>query len=204
VHLVFIGVARGFEANGSVALARSSLRRLTRRLRAALDRLMAVFGKSRRSVLDYESLMSLSHASGLEAVRTMTDLSARVSVRSSSPMGGRTSMSKRSISGGKSSRASKHRSSSGTGKSRSSHSSERHAQPSSRRRLSKQSSDPVRRRASMMTSSSDSTKLGEIRRERARDSEQTYNAKVAYPLHGYSQNAPASGKKKWFGLFGRH
>lgn len=186
---------------------------------------MGSFGKDSRPGIDYESLMSLSNGSGLEAIRTMTDLSDRVSVRSTSSRGSNRGQKRRTTAAGAGrslssskrkssasstgSQASKHKSKLrkspvGTDESRprpslgykkDSHDADR---PSNRRKVSR-STDSLGRRQSTLTTSSDSTKLGEIKHGK-----HAQPVQANYPLRGYRREPVAPPKKgKWFGLFSR-
>ncbi|KAH8174280.1 hypothetical protein LIA77_05699 [Sarocladium implicatum] len=211
------------------ATARSSLRRLVRRLRAFLDNLMGSLGLDHQRDLDYGSLVALSTGSGLEAIRTMTDLSERVSTRTTSSDGiirgkSRRRPNQRETSKRDSSSRSDRSVSRSTSKSQSSRvtkvkegprrsSETRPEQPHNRRtksgdhrarqasprpsgRGASHSTEKLRRRQSTGTTSSDSTKLGEI-------SHQGFSkpAIATYPLHGYRGEAVASKKGRWLGLF---
>lgn len=186
-----------------------------------MDSIMRTFGKNSQTGIDYESLMSLSQGSGLEAIRTMTDLSERVSIRSASSHGSvespgrqrssrkrRGESSRSSSTSSKASKASKSRPKlskapkatqephSGRG------SMSRHHPKDTKRTSSSQSPrggvDSLGRRQSMLTTSSDSTKLGEIRhRENLRE------AQATYPLWSYPREPVKLKKGKLFGLFGR-
>lgn len=205
------------------APARSALRRLVRRLRAFLHSVVTSFSKDSRSGIDYDSLMSLSNGSGLEAIRTMTDLSERVSVRSTSSRGTVQSRDRRkSGESRRLSRSNRNSSASSTG-SRTSKSAAKLRKPPAgtketkprsspgqrkdhngpRRPASHQrpahSTDSVGRRQSTLTTSSDSTKLGEIRHE-----EHTRPAQATYPLRAHRREPVTPPKKgKLFGLFSR-
>ncbi|KAL2211921.1 hypothetical protein CC79DRAFT_1364208 [Sarocladium strictum] len=211
-----------FEAGD--APARSSLRRLVRRLRALVDKVIRAFGKGNAASLDYTSLMSLSQGSGLEAIRTMTDLSERVSVRSRSSQDSVKSRNRRKSTGRESTRTTRSSSTKSTaikpaqtktklGKNHnpshnsrskenlsSSESRRHHQKPkhrSSRQSLSHSAEDMDRRR-SVLTSSSDSTKLGEIRHVNSQK-----QGHATYPLWTYPREPARLKKTKLFGLFGR-
>jgi hypothetical protein len=175
------------------AAARSSLRKVIRKLTSTLASLMRTFT---REPIDYGSLMSLSNESRLSAIRTMSDLSGRV--------GSTYSLCSTKSHGSKKSR----------GRSQSKRSQNKEPKRCSRDHRSKTSSDRKRspetkrdsynKRVSMVTMSSESTKLGEIRASRVHGS--THH-KVTYPLHTYHshtryEEVGGKGKKRWFGLFG--
>lgn len=69
------------------ATARSSLRKIIKRLTSALTRLLSLGRGTRNPVIDYQSWRSLSNSSRVDAVKAINDLSRRLSssaVRSSS------------------------------------------------------------------------------------------------------------------------
>jgi hypothetical protein len=179
-----------------IAAARSSLRKVIRKLTSTLANLMRTFT---HQPIDHESLMSLSSASRLDAIRTMSDLSGRVgstySLRSTRSHGSKKSRgrshTKRSHDKGSRHESSKHRS-------RSSKGGRVSPEPN------KNAHDFQSKRVSMATISSGSTKLGEIRGSRVQNS---LPHKVTYPLHTYHSQAMydeanTRSKKRWFGLFG--
>ncbi|KAJ2901315.1 hypothetical protein MKZ38_001982 [Zalerion maritima] len=61
------------------ARARSSLKRVLRRLSAALTRVLRTATGSHQSAIDYESLASLSNASRIDAIKAIDGLSRRIS-----------------------------------------------------------------------------------------------------------------------------
>ncbi|KAM0438915.1 hypothetical protein ACHAPT_001676 [Fusarium lateritium] len=60
------------------APARSSVRRIVKKLTTALANVVHALGGHEHQPVDYESLMALSNGSSLDAVRAMSDLSSRV------------------------------------------------------------------------------------------------------------------------------
>ncbi|KAK0626660.1 hypothetical protein B0T14DRAFT_562548 [Immersiella caudata] len=66
------------------ARAISSLDRILKRIRATIANLLRLSGKEQKPVLDYDSLMSLSNASRVEAIRTINHLSRRLGSNNSS------------------------------------------------------------------------------------------------------------------------
>ncbi|ROW15421.1 hypothetical protein VPNG_02301 [Cytospora leucostoma] len=63
--------------------SRSALSRVLRKLNAAIAKLMRLASKGESPDLDYQSLMSLSNASRLQAIKTFDRLSHRISSKSS-------------------------------------------------------------------------------------------------------------------------
>lgn len=178
---------------------------------------MRTVTRSQRDPVDYESLMSLSSRSRLDAIRTMTDLSSRVgstsSLRSTKSKSKRKSRSqdtgrsqeknKKKKKGPRAAPGEHGRVSSGDNgrvsskeQGRSPSIGDRGADARERER-----ERGKEKRLSMMTMSSGSTKLGEIRRRGALDdSGAVYNARATYPLHSYSEQKTKE-PKRWFGLF---
>ncbi|KAH7141176.1 hypothetical protein B0J13DRAFT_52528 [Dactylonectria estremocensis] len=192
------------------AASRSALRQVARRLTAALAEVVSRIGGRRPPAVDYNSLLALSKVSSLDAVRTINDLSSRVSSRTSSVSSQRSTVSRGrprsrrhrqqseghvrpSMSGG--GRRSKSKRS--KSKKPASQSSRQHLrQPSRNHRVVTASRNE--NRISILTMSSDSTKLGEIRR---RQSKQALAAKATYPIDLYP-HVEEMGRKKWWKLFG--
>lgn len=192
-----------------IAASRSALRRVVRKLKAALGEVIGSLGGGRPPIVDYNSLLALSNGSSLEAVRTINELSSRVSSRASS-ISSRRSM----VSRGRPRSRRHHQQSDGQVKSRKSDNGRRsksersksknYASQSPRRRLRKSSqshhtlaASGNENRISILTTSSDSTKLGEIRR---RQSRQGIAARATYPVHLYPEEE-GKGRKKWWKLF---
>ncbi|KAK7419987.1 hypothetical protein QQX98_002993 [Neonectria punicea] len=162
-------------------------------------------GGRQSAPVDYDSLLALSNGSSLNAVRTINELSSRVSSRASSSSSLRSVVSrgrqksrrhrqqpdelpKRKAEDGRRSKLGKSRSNNSA-----SRSSRRHRQRSSQsRHLPEVSGD--QNRISILTMSSASTKLGEIRRRQLKQAETTY------PVHCYPQEE-VKGRKKWWKLF---
>ncbi|KAG9250379.1 uncharacterized protein F5Z01DRAFT_677822 [Emericellopsis atlantica] len=169
---------RSFEKGD--ANSRSSLRRIIRRLRAAL--IGAKEGSTSKHGLDYASLVSLCDSSRSEAIRTMIDLSSRIA---SSPR-----LPSRASSG--SSHGGSRKSSRGDKPSRG-HSGDVKRQRSRGHRVS------LDRRYSKNTSSSDSTKLGEVRRRGASDR----GREATYPRRSMDSGGGSVRRKsaKWWKLF---
>lgn len=115
-----------FEKGDSKAL--SSLGRVIQKLNAAIANLIRTASKSHTPGLDYQSLMSLSNSSRLQAIKTFDQLSRRLDSKSSRSSAASTSSSKSSrTSRTSSSKASKSSSSSkSSGASKSSDSGKRH------------------------------------------------------------------------------
>ncbi|KAH6994831.1 hypothetical protein EDB80DRAFT_688851 [Ilyonectria destructans] len=191
------------------AASRSALRRVVRKLKAALGEVIGSLAGGRPPTVDYNSLLALSNGSSLDAVRTINELSSRVSSRASS-ISSRRSM----VSRGRPRSRRHHQQSDGQVKLRKSENGRRsksersksknYASQSPRRRLHKSSqshhtlaASGNENRISILTTSSDSTKLGEIRR---RQSRQGIAARATYPVHLYPQEEE-KGRKKWWKLF---
>lgn len=171
------------------ATARRSLKRVVQRLTAAIDAVRRSFTRRPVQSLDYDSLLRLSNASRLEAIQTINDLSSRVGSsrhRRSSRTSVSTSHKSRPRSSGKAQQ--------GRGRDRSKRNS------ASARKQSTTSSHELRRhRISMVTTSSDSTMLGEVRPRR--DWPTSQKPRVAYPLcHTHCYHVEA-GRKKWWHFF---
>jgi hypothetical protein len=189
-----------------------------------VDKVIRAFGKSSAPSLDYTSLMSMSQGSSLEAIRTMTDLSERVSVRSRNSQDSLRSRDRRKSKGRESTKATRNSSTNSTvskptymttklAKNHSSSQAPRSKEnlPSSGIRRQTQaekhrsgrrslcySTESLDRRRSVLTSSSDSTKLGEIRHANSHKQNQ-----ATYPLWTYPREPAKLKKAKLFGLFGR-
>ncbi|OHW96703.1 hypothetical protein CSPAE12_04738 [Colletotrichum incanum] len=61
------------------AVARSSLRKVIRRLTSAMTRLLRLMTRGQKPVIDYHSLKTLSNSSRIDAVKAINDLSRRLS-----------------------------------------------------------------------------------------------------------------------------
>jgi len=211
--------------------ARSSLRRILRRLAAAVADILNA-SRKRNPALDYESLMSLSNASRADAIRAIDQLSRRLgstssrgSVASSSkpPKHGRHRPSGSSAGSSTSTRMSRdepksHRpaeiskdlakAGAKAAPGRRSEGAKRGPHESGSERRSRTSSGPAAsNRLSLMTISTDSTKLGEIphRKSRRRHEHDTasdeYNISPTYPLKPYQP--PEVKEGRFWGLFRR-
>ncbi|KAH6890008.1 hypothetical protein B0T10DRAFT_459731 [Thelonectria olida] len=203
----------------SSAASRSALKRIVRKLAAALAEVIRSLEGSESPAIDYNSLLALSHGSSLDAVRTIEDLSSRVSSKASTSSSSRRSvvsrgrprsrrhhrqsgdkMEKRTTNKQSAAKSNSKRKKSKTKKSPSESSNRnrrRRRHPSS---LSRHAGDGAvyEKRVSIFTISSDSTKLGEIRR---RDSRPWIgSAKATYPLYAYPLDE-GKRQKKWWKLF---
>ncbi|KAF9870852.1 hypothetical protein CkaCkLH20_11751 [Colletotrichum karsti] len=194
------------------AAARSSLRKIIKRLTSAMTRLLRVMTRTQNPVIDYRSLRSLSNSSRVDAVRTINELSRRLS-----------SSSLRSSPGASMKREDKKRTESPNKRSKS-----KRAKPA---KPAKDKAEPVvkegeyrplplpppgssamlqidpKKRISLATMSSGSTKLGEIVPKKLRRRQSDYSAasdeftvQPTFPLRPY---LPETKKKKFLGLFGR-
>ncbi|KAK1594061.1 uncharacterized protein LY79DRAFT_513272 [Colletotrichum navitas] len=65
------------------AAARSSLRKVIKRLTSAMTRLLHLITRGQKPVIDYHSLRTLSNSSRIDAVKTIKDLSRRLNATSS-------------------------------------------------------------------------------------------------------------------------
>ncbi|KEY65768.1 hypothetical protein S7711_08707 [Stachybotrys chartarum IBT 7711] len=192
--------SRGSYFEDGDAAARSSMRRVIRKLRASLASLKRTFA---RQPVDYDSVEFLFSTSRLEAISTMGDLSSRVASQ----------ITLQSVSS---------RSSRQNGKDRNPRS-KRHRHASHSRQGGRTGRSPSKiavdtrtriRPLSMATTSSESTKLGEIRRRHGSD---LVPHLVAYPLYVDSRgstrdgddekkkkkknkNKQKSSRKGWFGF----
>ncbi|KAK8110966.1 uncharacterized protein PG998_007423 [Apiospora kogelbergensis] len=220
------------------APSKAAIRRILEKLKAAIMNLLGMV-KTQKPVLDYESLMSLSNASRVDAIRTMEQLSLRLGSSSSlfhehrrpisgSRRGGSDSGSDRkkarrqrsretdSDASGESSRSRRHAGATSSGERTRS---KRPRQKSPKKAehdsgtLHDRHSRYDQHRISYLTTSSDSTKLGEIAHRRSRlvyssDGSQVdgYTVRPVYPLHAYMAPAPKEKRgflKRIFGGRGR-
>lgn len=152
--------------------------------------------------VDFDALASLSNASSLDAIRTINDLSTRIGPRasraSSRHTGSIVSSSTRSRVRPRSHRHAQRTGAETTTETKGSMSRSARRKESCQNTRSIHSQEVRQHRVSMATMSSDSTKLGEIRRRRSKLEQVT---RVTYPLHPYQ---PAiKEKSKWWSLFGR-
>ncbi|KAH7152980.1 hypothetical protein EDB81DRAFT_439744 [Dactylonectria macrodidyma] len=192
------------------AASRSALRRVAKRLTAALGEVVSRVGGQRSPTVDYNSLLALSKGSSLDAVRTINDLSSRVSSKTSSVSSQRSTVSRGRP-------RSTHHHQQSEGRARQSMSKGGRRSKSERSKSKQPASQPSRQplrqssrnhrvmtasknenRISILTMSSDSTKLGEIRR---RQSRQGLGGRATYPMHLYPHEEE-KGRKKWWKLFG--
>ncbi|KAK1968269.1 hypothetical protein LY78DRAFT_632294 [Colletotrichum sublineola] len=195
------------------AAARSSMRKVIKRLTSAMTQLLHLMTGVQKPVIDYHSLRTLSNSSRSDAIKTIEDLSRRLNAPSlnsiSSGPGEKCRQQKRSS---LPSKASKHKD----------------KEPSGPKLLRRQDGDEksekalsiamnapsytqqiyVNERMSVATMSSGSTKLGEItpnrlRRRKLEDSEKTeeFTVKPTYPLRLYYR--PEVNRKRFWKMFGR-
>ncbi|UNI24460.1 hypothetical protein JDV02_010203 [Purpureocillium takamizusanense] len=205
------------------ALATSSVKRVARKLKAALSAAINQLGRGKagRDTLDYASLTAHSTDARKDAIRAMTSLSARLpsldgDVRSRTGRSTASSINKKS---------GHHRYAKSASSSRPRTLRRRdqavRPRPSSGNQREAQLRPPVReekrqecgKRYSSTTSSSQSTKLGEVRSRRRRGGEQgvrgDYGTGVTYPLpYPWVDDSEAPGyerrgKGRFWGLFGR-
>ncbi|KAK2017913.1 hypothetical protein LZ32DRAFT_423329 [Colletotrichum eremochloae] len=195
------------------AAARSSMRKVIKRLTSAMTQLLHLMTGVQKPVIDYHSLRTLSNSSRSDAIKTIEDLSRRLNAPSlnsiSSGSGEKCRQQKRSS---LPSKASKHKD----------------KEPSGPKLLRRQGGDEksekalsiamnapsyiqqiyVNERMSVATMSSGSTKLGEItpnrlRRRKLEDSEkpEEFTVKPTYPLRLYHR--PEVNRKRFWKMFGR-
>lgn len=167
--------------------SRLSLRRLVRKLEMAINRAIRSFTAEKRSRLDYSSLISLSNASRQEAMRTMSNLSSRIAVDARQRQrGSRTTLA----------------SSQPSARTRRNSRPEKSSQTESCASRVRHGRDGLHRQSrSLLTTSSDSTKLGEVSR-RHRNSK--YGARAAFP-HGSPCSCKAKKRNKsWWNPFRSH
>ncbi|KAF4968566.1 hypothetical protein FZEAL_10374 [Fusarium zealandicum] len=188
------------------APARSALRRIVKKLTTALADAVHSLGGHERRPVNYESLLALSNGSSLDAVRTINDLSGRVgSTTGSSSRGSVVSRGRQKYRHhGKPTETRSQRRSEGQPKRdktrskkpasrRGTRSADRHRQPSSIPEAS-----GARNRISIVTMSSDSTKLGEVRRRLSKQRPLDRDEKiVSYPLYSCHAEETQSRKKWW-------
>ncbi|WXC56246.1 hypothetical protein SNK03_002179 [Fusarium graminearum] len=196
------------------APARSALRRIIKKLTSTLTNIVSHDGK--QQPVRYESLLALSNGSSIEAVRTMNDLSSRVGSRSTISQGSVVSRGRRRShrhdqkARNKSEKRSEGRLRSDN-KERKRHSSRqqrssvgRHRQPSSKGRRHSPDKPATYNRVSILTMSSDSTKLGEIRRRLSKQRPvEGYESMAAYPLYYSPHNEVVQTRKRWWNPFRR-
>ncbi|EYB34395.1 hypothetical protein FG05_01901 [Fusarium graminearum] len=183
------------------APARSALRRIIKKLTSTLTNIVSHDGK--QQPVRYESLLALSNGSSIEAVRTMNDLSSRVGSRSTISQGSvkaRNKSEKRSEGRLRSDKKERKRHSSRQQRS----SVGRHRQPSSKGRRHPPDKPATYNRVSILTMSSDSTKLGEIRRRLSKQRPvEGYESMAAYPLYYSPHNEVVQTRKRWWNPFRR-
>lgn len=151
---------------------------------------------------NHDTLMSLSTVSSLDAIHAINDLSSRIRSKASS----RHSMASSTISGrsrGRA-RAQRHPPRSGGDKAKGEGSASRSARRQRSLKSTGMRSQEVyphirQHRVSMATMSSDSTKLGEIRRRVSRLGISDDTPRVTYPLH--LDRTRVKREKKWWNLF---
>ncbi|KAK1770489.1 hypothetical protein QBC33DRAFT_528204 [Phialemonium atrogriseum] len=208
------------------ARAKSALSRVLKKLRAAIANILQPSSKHQKPVLDYETLTLLSNASRIQATQACDQLSRRLGSSSSSRcssassstsskhkrrrvLSNSASSSKISSSGQQPLKDRRRKSRSGSEKPKG----ERRTSPTSPRptsvkphgrRTESGSRTPTPKRISLVSTSTFSTKLGEIpeRKWRSRysydSSPEEYNIRPVYPLKPYE--SPAK-KRGFFGLF---
>lgn len=185
--------------NSITAAARSSLRRIIRLLTSTLATIQGSFtghnsnksnSRLRRGVgVDYASLVSLCESSKSDALQTMTDLSGRLSKRGASTASQR---SRRSRASTKS-----HRDAVTATKRAYHHPHRRPIQTSDTQRLWR------------ISTSSNSTKLGEVRRHRRdnyANAADPASSRVAYPKRSATSSMLSTGrsdqrKRRWWNVF---
>ncbi|KAF4824600.1 hypothetical protein CGCTS75_v010033 [Colletotrichum tropicale] len=191
----------------SSAAARSSLKRVIKRLTSAMTRLLRVMTRTQSPAIDYRSLKSLSNSSRLDAVRTINDLSRRLSSTSlKSKSSKKSKRHTRIIPPNKEVRPKQGRSTKGKFN-RPEELEVREPMPALIASTVVVPQNSQDRRVSMATTSSGSTKLGEVRprklhRKQSDNSavSEVYSMPPTYPLRPYH---PETKRKRLWGLFGR-
>jgi hypothetical protein len=213
---VYIGYETTLSLNLKHALApaRSALKRIVKKLTTTLTDIICSSRDGKRQPVRYESLVALSNGSSIEAIRTMNDLSSRVGSRSTISQGSVVSRGRqrshrhdqkarnrsKKHSEGRSKSHTKERKESSSRQQRSPV--DRHRQRSSKGRHSPDKPTP-HQRVSILTISSDSTKLGEIRRRLSKQRPvEDYENMAAYPLYSYHNEAVQT-RKRWWNPFRR-
>ncbi|GKT66655.1 hypothetical protein ColTof4_04145 [Colletotrichum tofieldiae] len=194
------------------AAARSSLRKIIKRLTAAMIRLLHLMTRGQKPVIDYPSLKTLSNSSRIDAVKTINDLSRRLSapaLKSTSPGSvGKSKRQKRANTSGKASK-SKDKEHSGLKLLRGREKDElQKALPCAMDVPVHLQQVDAKKRMSMATISSGSTKLGEITPNRLRrrqlenlGASDEFVVQPTYPLRPYHQ--PEAKQKRFWKIFGR-
>lgn len=190
----------------AIAPARSALRRIVKKLTTALAEVVRSSHGRKGQAINYETLAALSNGSSSDAIRTMSDLSSRVGSTTSTVSRGRQRSrrhSRKPVT--KSERHSQGRSKK-RDKTRSSKPASHRGRPSVDRHHRKDRHSPeilATHRISILTTSSDSTKLGEIRHRLSKQRPiEEFENKVAYPLYAYhTEEVPV--RKKWWNPFRR-
>ncbi|KAH7246804.1 hypothetical protein FSOLCH5_012050 [Fusarium solani] len=199
------------------APARSALRRIVKKLTTALANVVHALGGHEHQPVDYESLMALSNGSSLDAIRAMNDLSSRVGSTVSSRSRGsvvsrgrqksRRNDQQREIrsqkgSGGRSKRdkTRSRKSATATASRRGMRSADRHRQQTPGAERTPEAPGD-RNRISIVTRSSVSTKLGEVRRRGSRQGHGDQDVwRTAYlPRSPHAEEV--QGRKKWWNPF---
>ncbi|KAL2875534.1 hypothetical protein SGCOL_009303 [Colletotrichum sp. CLE4] len=190
------------------AVARSSVRRVIKRLTSATANLLHLMTRGQNPVIDYQSLKTLSNSSRVDAVKAINDLSQRLSTSSlKSHSSGSSKKSKRPKRILAADSKPKLRDKEASGRKLLKATAEG-AQPVTK------PAEPVymqqlktEKRMSMATMSSGSTKLGEIlpNKLRRRPSEKPvpidqFSVAPTYPLRPFHQ--PEVKRKRLWGLFG--
>ncbi|KAI6776129.1 hypothetical protein HG530_000074 [Fusarium avenaceum] len=189
--------------------ARSALRRIVKKLTTALAEVVHSSHGRKGQAINYETLAALSNGSSSDAIRAMSDLSSRVGSTTSTVSRGRQRSRRHSHKPvTKSERHSQGRSKK-RDKTRSSKPASHRGRPSVDRHHRKDRKDRhspeilATHRISILTTSSDSTKLGEIRHRLSKQRPiEEFENKVAYPLYAYhTEEVPV--RKKWWNPFRR-
>lgn len=198
--------------------SRGSLKNIVGKLKVAVSNLMGTLSRDPHHAVDYASLISLSNSSQLDAVRTMSDLSHRIKRQPSTASKLSKASSSRSSKTSRSAKITKaHTSSSasvGDGAVPSSVRSRQRTDGNHRRSRDSRGGDNHRRmqhsahrskdvdegdldrRVSIITTSSNSTKIGELRRHEGRGGRRP----AAYPpgMHRYDSSHSERKKASWW------
>ncbi|KAK7434004.1 hypothetical protein CaCOL14_005289 [Colletotrichum acutatum] len=190
------------------AVARSSVRRVIKRLTSATTNLLHLMTRGQNPLIDYQSLKTLSNSSRVDAVKAINDLSRRLSTpslkSSSSGPSKRNKHPKRILAADSKSKLKDKEASERKLLKAAAEAPETETKPGEPAYIQHLKAE---KRMSMATMSSGSTKLGEIapNKLRRRPSEKPastdqFSVAPTYPLRPYHQ--PEVKRKRLWGLFG--
>ncbi|KAL0933026.1 uncharacterized protein CTRU02_211989 [Colletotrichum truncatum] len=198
---------KGSQLETGDATARSSLRRVIKRLTSAMTRLLRAMTETQNPTIDYQSLRSLSSSLSLDAVKTINGLSRRLSsssFKSNSASSKKSKSKKRTKTPGKSPTV-KHKKLVSDEAERFEERQQTPPPASTAGRDSVSQSDP-KKRVSMATVSSGSTQLGEVGFHKVCRRQSCYSAasgdfsmQPIYPLRPYQSKPKRRNFWRWFG-----